>query len=133
MPLFFSRSDINDKYNYAMKMKESSDLCLFFHHDNKDFGVLNKQELEQQMRYWKKEAKAKKLQIREHNNQTKIVDGKEWHILVIQPYNDDKLSDYNPCLFGALVLNFMVQGYIYAFDNKNNRDMIYEYVMKGLK
>lgn len=129
----FTRSDIKEKYDYALKMKTSSDLCLFFHHNQKDFGVLDKQELEQQMRYWRKEAKAKNLQIREHNNQTKIVDGKEWHILVIQPYDDAKLQDYNPCLFGMLVLNFGVSGYIYAFDSKNNRDMIYQYVMKGLK
>ena len=126
---FFFRTDIKKKYNGVLKLKKSSDLCLFFHHDEKEFGLLNKHELEQQMRYWKKEVKANKLKIREYNNQTKIVDGKEWHILVIQPYDDNKLPDYSPCLFGMLVLNFGVSGYIYAFDNKNNRDMIYQYVM----
>lgn len=130
---FYTKSQIQSQYNYAMKVKSASDLALYFHHNQKQFSVMNKQELGFQMKEWRKLVKKGELTIRLANNKTKQVDDKDWHLLVIQPKDDDKLADYSVDLFGALLLGFHVNGYIYAFDNIKNRDMIYEYVMKDFK
>lgn len=127
-----SKKDITEAYNETMDGKEPTDLCVFFHAKEMAFSVMNKDELNEQMKSWRKQAKGKTVKMRKANNKTKTYDGKEWHILVVQPYDDEKLAHYNPDPFSLLLLGFYVNGYVYAFDNIKNRDMIYEYVMKGL-
>jgi hypothetical protein len=127
----FTRPKMMKQYNHMLGMKTSSDLGVYFHHQQKQFTLLNKAELNQQMKQWRQLAKDEKLIIRSQNNKSFTDEnGKEWHILVIQPFDEDKMKNFMSDPFGMLVLGFMVTGYIYAFDNINNRDMIYNYVMK---
>jgi len=130
---FYTKSQIQKQYNTAMRLKSSSDLAIYFHHQQKEFHAMNKEELGFQMKDWRKQVKKGELTIRLGNNKTRTIDGKDWHFLVIQPKDDSKLENYSIDLFGALLLGFHVTGYIYAFENIKNRDMIYEYVMKDYK
>ena len=54
-------------------------------------------------------------------------DGKEWHFFVVQAMNlDDAWTDP----FALFLLGEMVDGWVYCFSDKRNRDRIQEYVLK---
>ena len=92
------------------------------------FSCMNNTEMKTQMRMWRKLAKIGGLTIRFINSKSKTLDdGKTWHWLVIQPTG---YTGIDP--LGAMVLGEMVNGFIYCFKSKENRDKVQEYVMKGL-
>lgn len=93
---------------------------------------MNIKELQEQMRYWRKMALEGKLKIMDYNNKTKNVFNKEWHILVVQAYKDGEQVPQNFDPVGCMLMGYVVSGYIYAFQKKENRDDVANYVMKGL-
>jgi hypothetical protein len=82
------------------------------------------------MKQWREFAKQGKLIIRECNlAQLKDDDESKWYVFVVQ--NTDEKKN-NMDMFGMFILSVMVDGYIYAFKSKTNRDNIRDYVMKGI-
>jgi hypothetical protein len=68
----------------------------------------------------------------DYNNKTRNIFNKEWHILVVQSYEDGEQVPQNPDPVGCMLMGYMVSGFIYAFQKKENRDDVANYVMKGL-
>lgn len=129
-----NRNDLARSYLGMVQEKTKNDICWFYHQRQIEHGiaVMNIEELQEQMRSWRKMAREGKLKIMDYNNITKNVLNQEWHILVVQPYEDGKQLPRNPDPVGLLLMNYMVSGYIYAFKKKENRDDVANYVMKGL-
>ena len=127
-----SRNTLARNYLGMRQEKTKDDVCWFYLRREGGIAVMNIEELQGQMREWRKLAVQGKLKIMEYNNKTKkTFDGKEWHILVVQRYENGFCVSEEPDPTGML-MNYMVSGYIYAFQKKSNRDDIANWVMRGL-
>jgi hypothetical protein len=104
----------------------------FNHHRNKD-GLMwgNNEELTEQMKIWRKQRKDGIIKIMDYNNHTKMIQGQEWHILVVQDV-EEWHNSIDPVGLGFDDGAFLVSGLIYCFKRIENRDATYKYVM-GLK
>jgi len=116
-------------YDAMMYQKTPADLCWFAHQNHYERGlmVMNQAELKPQMKQWRKLFRENKLQIHDYNCKTATYKGKEWHFFVTQP------TDLSKCWtdpFAMMLLNEMATGWVYVFDNKQNRDDIVKYVTK---
>lgn len=121
------------QYDKATQQLGSTDLALSFFHAAKEFYVLNKAELEEQMRTWRKLAKEGTVKMRAYNNKTQTARGRTWHFLVVQSYHPNgEMMECNVDPFGLFVLGELVNGFVYAFTREANRNMVYEYVMKDV-
>jgi len=121
------------QYDVAAQNLRTTDLALSFFHDAKEFYVLNKEELEEQMRTWRKLSKEGRLKMAAYNNRTQTAKGRTWYFLVVQAYYPNgNMMECNVDPFGLFVLNEMVSGFLYAFTREANRNMVYEYVMKDV-
>ena len=112
------------------RQKTRGETVFCFNQYANDFQWQNNEEMKEQMSNWKRQRKSGLITIQEYNNHTKTIDGKEWHILVVQPTDLTK-CDIDRSGFG-LDQPFMVSGFIYYFRRIENRDIVYKYVM-GLK
>jgi hypothetical protein len=126
-----NRNALARNYCGMLQEKTKDDICWFYHVRGQGIAVMNIGELKEQMREWRKMAVQGKLKIMDYNSKTKTIFNKEWHILVVQIYENGEQKYQAPDPVGML-MNFMVSGYIYAFQKKSNRDDVAEYVMRGL-
>ena len=127
-----------DQIEYAYRgwkhTTTNNDTVMFLHKEqysiHKCLSAMNNVEMAEQMKLWRKEAKKSKLVIRGCNNkQRTLEDGMTWYFLVVQP---EGLEDVGMDSLGLMLLGEMVSGFVYAFTRKANRDMVYEYVMRGI-
>jgi hypothetical protein len=97
------------------RRKSEGETVFFWHRERKECGWNTNEDMRQQAKIWKKQMKqGVPLEFLEHNNQTKLVNGEEWHILVCGH------ADYaiDPLGMGIDDGIFMVSGYIYWFRHK---------------
>jgi len=132
MALIIHRNDMARKYIHMLKEKTKEDISWTYIVSKREIGVMNIKETQQQMKEWRKLALQGKLKIMDYNNKTKNIFNKEWHILVVQPYEDGEQVPQNPDPVGCMLMGYIVSGFIYAFQKKENRDDVANYVMKGL-
>jgi len=116
--------DVRKMCRRILDIKNKTDIAFSFIHHMMDFGVFNKEEMNEQMIMWKGLAKKGKIQMYIENNQEYEVEGKKVYTLVVNPKHD---CNFCPM---SLALGTMVSGYTYAFTKKENRDAVYGYVKK---
>jgi hypothetical protein len=104
---------------------ETTDIAFSCIHDILQLSVFNDAEMKQQMTLWKDLAKRGKIDLLDENNITETIDGKEYHFLTITPTTEDTITD--PI---GLAIGFIVNGYMYGFRHKDNRDAVFKYVKK---
>ena len=102
--------------------KGRSDICFFWLFAIHDFAVMNKKEMDYQMRMWAKLAKEGKLTALEENNTESDIDGKKIFGLVITPKGD---TPFCPI---SLSLGSMVSGFGYFFTSESNRNAVFQYI-----
>jgi hypothetical protein len=119
-------------YNYMLnKFDKSNDLAVTFIKDRKDFMLLNKEEMNEQMKIWRQQAKNGLIVINDCNDfKLRDEDEKKWYVFVVQNRDETKSCGIDP--FGIYILGILVDGYVYAFKSKTNRDNIRNYVMKDI-
>ena len=128
-PKYFTRDQVVGMYEGGKKERQSGDLAVTWMLAIDNFAYLDKPMLNEQMKIWRKMAKDGMVVIRRCNNKTTTTtSGDTLHFLVVQSTNEENA----PNVFGTFVLNEMVSGAVYAFYNKNNRDMVHAFVMKGI-
>jgi len=121
------------EYFVMLDEKMKGDICWGYHQLIKGMTFLNKEEMGRQSKKWRQRAKEGKLKIHAYNNIAKTsFDGREWHLLVITPYKDGHLKVLHPDPAVVMIMKEYINGYVFFFKRKENRDSIYEYVMKGL-
>jgi hypothetical protein len=87
--------------------------------------------MNEQMKIWRQQAKNGLLVINDGNDyKLRDDDEKRWYIFVVQNRDDAISCGLDP--FGVHILSMMVDGYVYAFKSKTNRDNIRNYVMKDI-
>ena len=106
---------------------DGNEVSICYNQQNEVFNYINKDEMKIQLKNWRKMIKANKIEVLEGNNLL-VYDkrGRPFFILVITP-TDANYTQIDP--FG-LVLDYMVSGFIYAYDNKKNRDDCFSYLNK---
>jgi len=134
MPLIHG-DNIRQSYNLAVtRDMRPSDLAICWLQREGVFSLYDKTEMTSQMKLWRKLAKEGKVKMGHYNNKDKKEGGRDWAILVVQPYdpitNKMKECDFDP--MGLFIMGEMVSGFIYAFRSKENRDKVFEYVMKDI-
>jgi len=125
----FDRTKAIKLYNEMLKEMDNSDICWTYGRIKKRCCLLNKREMEIQMKSWRKLARDGKIKIEKFNDRSKTINDKEYHFFVVQTTNDNDTM-FDP--IGCSLYGFIVSGYIYSFKNKSNRDKVREYVMKGI-
>lgn len=83
---------------------------------------------------WRRNALIGQIKIN-HFNSKELTDpnGIVWFTLVVQAYVAESTNVFSPNdPFGLFVLNFLVNGHVYAFKDKRNRDAVYNYVMNNI-
>ena len=137
------RNTLARQYLGMLQEKKKTDIAWNYAGGHKGITVLNIEELHSRMKNsWRPMAKEGKLKIMMYNNlKKKTFDGKEWHILVVQSYKNGEVTNdvmghpgcgWDPVGFCLMDDMFCVTGYIYAFQKKQNRDDVANWVMRGL-
>ena len=117
----------------ADRQKARNEIAFAYHRQAQDTMWINKQEMTDQMKVWRKQKKEGVLHLNPFNNQTKVIGGKTWYVFVVQLGPDPehiKSIGPDPLGFGFDDGMFIVDGMIYAFKDEKNRDMTYEYIMR---
>jgi len=127
-----NKNELIDTYDEFMcnrnkLKKEGNEIAVCFNREHKVFNYINNIEMKEQLKSWRKMIKQKQIEILNGNN-LKLCDlrGRPFFILVITP-TDENYNMIDP--FGML-LNYMVSGFIYAFDSEKNRNECYNYLNK---
>lgn len=110
------------------RQKSRGETFFCWHHKEQKTMWGNNAEMTEQMKIWRKQRKEGTLKILEANNKTFKIQGREWHILVIQD-TDSKGNPFDPMGMGYDERQFHVFGFIYHFTRIENRDAVYKYVM----
>lgn len=118
-----------DEVKEFLKCKQKTDICLFFHQATQQYSVMNREEMQSEMRRWKPMAKAGLLKVLEANKQSYTVKNKTLYTFVLTP-TDPSLAYVCPL---SLALSTIVHGMTYAFTKEQNRDDVFEYLYKYIK
>ena len=126
---------------FAYQMdRQTADICFFAHRESLMthgcLNVFNKEELTEQMKMWRKLAKQGKLKIHDYNCKSAYLpNNNECWFLVVQAYDPstNEIKEEQPLdPVGWFLCDELVDGYMYVFKSKKNRDAVQEYVMKGI-
>lgn len=124
---FVTDTDVRRVYEKAAKDQREGEIALNLVHHKLEFHWLDKKTMKEQMVEWRQFAKSGRIKMAETNNETiQDHEGRTWHILIGQP----KIPWNNYGLLGLVVLGRHVEGHVYCFQIKEDRDAIN--VMKGI-
>jgi len=115
----------------AVNNKSLTDVAIAYIYSMNTYGFLNIEELKNNMKCWKRQRKEGVLTIQECNNKTKSVCGKDVYLLTLQQLDDNGNLDntgVDKCGLG-FDTPYIITGHTYIFKRKENRDMVYKYVM----
>jgi hypothetical protein len=123
--------DQRNELQSAFNNKCLTDIAMGYIYAMKAYGFLNIDELRPLMKDWKKQRKEGVITIQEYNNSTKLICGKECYILTLQQLDaNGKVDDTGLDICGlGFDSPYLITGHTYIFRRKENRDMVYKYVM----
>jgi hypothetical protein len=98
--------------------------CFFWQHQAKQLSWLDKKDLDDQFKRYRQLIRQGSWRVLEVNNRTFTLSKREWHCLVVTP------DGCEPDIASFKLFNFYVDGFVYWFSNKNNRDSMYNYLSK---
>lgn len=104
---------------------------MFYNRELKDMCFARKEEINEEMKNWRKLRKQGKVEILEENNRDDCkINGRQYYVLVLQSPNGRMGVDTTG--IGWDDVSVLIDGYVYYFQKKVNRDMVFNYVM-GIK
>jgi hypothetical protein len=125
-----SRVQIMSALRLASADERSGEICMFLHREMNDIGFYDKEQVNERMLAWRRLRKQGKLRILEDNNKDDCkINGKQYYVLVVGSTNPNGGFGMDPTGLGWDDRQFLVDGHIYYFQKKVNRDMVYKYVM----
>ena len=131
MPIFTTK-DMTAVLRDTAANTQPHELCIAWHRQDQQAFWGGKKTLEKDMREWRKMKRQNQLYINPEESREVKIDGSPWHILILHegtPENPHQIG-LDPLGFGIDDKMILVDGVIYFFKNKENRDMIVNYVMK---
>ena len=116
----------------ADRQKSRKESFCFYHRITKQLMWGNNEEMTDQMKVWKKQHADGDLTIYDANNQEFVISGKTFYTLTITPVSDGEAQQ---CGFDPLGVGVrhLVDGYMYWFVHKANRDAVVKYVMELIR
>ena len=129
------KENVRKELIWVLNNKTKSDIVIFINREYDKMMYLNKEELSQEMKNWRKLRKDNIICIDLDNNLKVFVEEKPYYILtlsIVADNEDNNVGCDNLSMFGFDTHSILVTGYTYLFTRENNRDMVYKYVM-GLK
>ncbi len=137
-----SKEEVRESFKKCLKQSSPTDIVFFWIRHIGCWGVMDKTEMTQEMKNWRKKALNGEIAMIRHNNQDDITfEGMKMWSLCLQSYKNGELEEEQNTLdaYGGFVFvndggSFRaVSGHIYGFKSKANRDAVFEYVMKGIE
>ena len=110
--------------------KSRKETFFFYHRQMEDCMWGTNEELLEQMKSWRKQKREKQLKILEGNNNEFVIDGKTYYTLVLTQLTEDGETQNIGFDKLAIGVNHFVDGLVYWFVAKANRDATYKYVME---
>ena len=124
--------DIGTQFQLSIQDQRQGEMCLTFYKAINCFMWYDKHTLTENMKTWRKSAKNGSIKICKYNNKTVEYMGKIYYTFVIQSYKNNICQQDGWCPLMLCGFNTMVSGYGYCFRTQENRDTIYNYVMKDI-
>jgi hypothetical protein len=115
-----------EKFREFVSEKEGASVWTWHHH-LKGFMWLDKDVFNTECKRFRKLIKEGKLIIHEENNETHKLGDAEWHCFVVQSSNEDANS---MCPASLNLFGMGVFGFVYWFNKKTNRDIVYKFLTK---
>lgn len=139
--IIVERKEVRASFKKFVKQSSVSDIVFFWIRHLSCWGVMDKTEMTQEMKNWRKMALNGEIAMIRHNNQDDITfEGMKMWSLCLQAYKNGELEVGQNTIdaYGGFVFckedSFRgVSGHIYGFKSKANRDAVFEYVMKGIE
>jgi len=101
----------------------------YFHRKIRQFMWATNEQMLEQIEMWRSLGKFRSL---EYNCETKKIKGKDYYIMVVQ-FSDGNELGMDPFGLGGFDdQTYVVDGLIYAFTRKENRDMCHEYLNRPM-
>ena len=123
-----STKEVTKFVHSAIDDKRRGEICMFFHRKANDMSYYNKEQVNKQAEMWHDLKQQGKVEILECNNKDDVfIKGKHFYILVVQHQGVEVGMDKTG--FSWDDRTFLVDGFIYYFEDKFNRDTVYKYVM----
>ncbi|AIF72177.1 MAG: hypothetical protein QLV_11 [Qinghai Lake virophage] len=124
------RNKIANCYCKMIKNREKGDVVWTWNKTHMAFSVYKEEQFRPQMAELRRLAKEGEIVIKKYNsNSATTFDGNEWHFLVVQRV-DKTYDTFDPA--GLFLLGIGVEGDIYAFKRRTNRNRVQKYIMNGL-
>ena len=113
----------------ADRQKSRKETFCYYHRITKQLMWGNNEEMTDQMKIWKQQHADGDLTIYDANNQEFVISGKTFYTLTLTPVKDGEAQQ---CGFDPLGVGVkhLVDGYMYWFVHKANRDAVVKYVME---
>ena len=117
-------------YKYYINHDLQGDEVAFtYYKPARNISSYTKAMFQSQLKLWKKMVKKGIITFLQDNNMTvKDDSGREWYCLVVQQ-TDKELDTADPIALFNFEKGFVVDGCVYYFSNKDNRDKSYKYLM----
>ena len=115
--------DIVSSFRDFMREKDKA-VCFTYHHYQEDLNWIDPKEYTIQMKQYRRNFKEGKIIVREKNNSEQKINGVSWYCLVIQ----DVGGHIGMCNGSLKLFGFLVDGFVYWYPNKQNRDNMYKWL-----
>jgi len=112
--------------------QRKGEICFSFYREKNAFMWLEKTTINENMKIWRKSAKNGTIKICKYNNKTYEVFGNTYYTMVVQAFQDNKQIQTGVCMLMLELFKRAIDGYGFCFRTQENRDSIYNYVMKGI-
>lgn len=110
---------------HQLMLEKGKGICFTYAVHLENWVWLDKQHVEGQFKLFKNN---NKVICQKCNNKTEEFNGKKWYSLVIQ---DSDLERNPPICIGSFkVFGFLCSGFIYWFQNEQNRDAMFNWIQK---
>ena len=113
------------KFRRFLTQKQGAS-CWSWHHHEKDFMWCDTDMFNTECKRFRKLRKEGKIIIREENNQTHKLGNVEWHCFVVTSVN----NSMQMCPASLNLFGMDVDGSVYWFNKKTNRDIVYKFLIK---
>ena len=119
--------DSIDKYIPIFMATKRDGLCWSYHPEHKKLVWMNKENLNYNFKSLRKEYKLGKIKCDEKNHREFILNNKSvWYSLTLQHPTECMGLD----LAGLKLFSHLVDGHMFFFSSKSNRDSMYNYLIK---
>ena len=132
-----SKEQIENCYLCFKRTETPTDFAITYRHYHGELAILNENDMNCQIMSWKNIQEEKNLSffcLEKNNLEVNTNDGKTWYILVVQhinpnsKLNEEEIPNLRLCPMSLFLFEINVNGYVYAFKNKKNRDKTFDLI-----